>query len=568
MLRPSRFLLVAFLGCLTVPATTVAQTRVWDDGGVTKNWSEASNWSPSLLPGVTTDVEIGSLASAFDDTVILDQTTGFSKSVTLENGADLDTNGNRLFVSGALSIGNTFSGTSSGSSETELIVRPTSEQNSVDADTIVVQNAQIKMLGGTLEVDGTSDPGILDLARSGKLLGYGTINLTDDTANFPLRLGGEFTVGDPNFSTPGVEPPAVSLEINAPPTGKVSASTNASATVSRNATLALNVAAIENNELGFDFSLHLEANSRLHLNGKLALAESSSSSLAVRINSGASNPGTSNELPARPAILSGDRLLDSGLFANGPNELIVESTLLATSSLGFFNQGVVRFEGGGELGDATLSSFAGGFMVNGSESPLLFLAGAEYETPWVNEGLLAIQADGANRTVELESFTQQEAGALQIQIDSIFPGELDTVDVAGNAILGGTLAVDFLGAFTPVVGNTFEILTTEFGNVGGTFDDFDIPVFDGMTLRPIYNPKSVVLEVVPAPASADLDGDGDVDGADFLAIQRDDPALIGLWQTQYGSSGALAAIHAIPEPGTLNLAMTTVLLGLVRRQQR
>jgi hypothetical protein len=56
----------------------------------------------------------------------------------------------------------------------------------------------------------------------------------------------------------------------------------------------------------------------------------------------------------------------------------------------------------------------------------------------------------------------------------------------------------------------------------------------------------------------DFDGDGDVDGRDFLVWQRGettpalDPALLAEWQNAY-NAGGLAAVSAVPEPGTLCL---------------
>ena len=46
----------------------------------------------------------------------------------------------------------------------------------------------------------------------------------------------------------------------------------------------------------------------------------------------------------------------------------------------------------------------------------------------------------------------------------------------------------------------------------------------------------------------DIDGDGDVDGADFLELQRTNPALIAAWEAAY--PGALSAASSVPEPST------------------
>ena len=49
-----------------------------------------------------------------------------------------------------------------------------------------------------------------------------------------------------------------------------------------------------------------------------------------------------------------------------------------------------------------------------------------------------------------------------------------------------------------MLGNAFTILTTNVGNVGGQFDTELFPIFNNLTFDVIYNPKSVVLQVVNA----------------------------------------------------------------------
>ena len=56
-------------------------------------------------------------------------------------------------------------------------------------------------------------------------------------------------------------------------------------------------------------------------------------------------------------------------------------------------------------------------------------------------------------------------------------------------------------------------------------------------------------------SGADADNDGDSDGADFL-----------VWQQQLGSTSVLAAGGAVPEPGTLALALLAALTVNGRRR--
>lgn len=66
---------------------------------------------------------------------------------------------------------------------------------------------------------------------------------------------------------------------------------------------------------------------------------------------------------------------------------------------------------------------------------------------------------------------------------------------------------------------------------------------------------------------ADFDNDGDVDGADFLAIQRNDPSLIPAWEAAFGTGGS--PISAVPEPGGLTgLGLASLLAWGTRRRRK
>lgn len=73
----------------------------------------------------------------------------------------------------------------------------------------------------------------------------------------------------------------------------------------------------------------------------------------------------------------------------------------------------------------------------------------------------------------------------------------------------------------------------------------------------INNAGTSFLLVAPPEPTGDFDDDGDVDGSDFLKWQRGEspaPLSVGdleLWQEGYGTSGLLAGVTAIPEPGAI-----------------
>ena len=80
------------------------------------------------------------------------------------------------------------------------------------------------------------------------------------------------------------------------------------------------------------------------------------------------------------------------------------------------------------------------------------------------------------------------------------------------------------------------------------------------------NMPEVALEAKPT-TGVDTEPDGDVDGTDFLALQRDDPSLIGDWKAAYPSP--VAAVSGVPEPSTLALLAIGALAcqqALIRRR--
>lgn len=75
-------------------------------------------------------------------------------------------------------------------------------------------------------------------------------------------------------------------------------------------------------------------------------------------------------------------------------------------------------------------------------------------------------------------------------------------------------------------------------------------------------------EIYQLQASLDRDIDGDIDGLDLLQIQREDPSLIPLWQTQFSAGvSPLVAAEAVPEPSACLLAMIAF-AGLARQRIR
>src|SRR5271165_3994577 len=93
------------------------------------------------------------------------------------------------------------------------------------------------------------------------------------------------------------------------------------------------------------------------------------------------------------------------------------------------------------------------------------------------------------------NYTQNAGGALRLQVAGANPGQYDSLNVGGNATLGGTLQLISL-AFQPKTGNQLTLVTTS-GVVSGRFAQFVHPFAIGPgfnTVELVYGPNSVLLE--------------------------------------------------------------------------
>jgi outer membrane autotransporter protein len=105
---------------------------------------------------------------------------------------------------------------------------------------------------------------------------------------------------------------------------------------------------------------------------------------------------------------------------------------------------------------------------------------------------LANVAPGDGRLTIGGNYTQQKSGTLSIGIAS--PASFDELVVAGKARLNGKLDVSLFNGFVPKKGEKFTIVDA--ARVSGQFSSVDAPVWDLLTLRPVYGRDTVTLKVV------------------------------------------------------------------------
>lgn len=156
------------------------------------------------------------------------------------------------------------------------------------------------------------------------------------------------------------------------------------------------------------------------------------------------------------------------------------------------------------------------------------------------------------------------------------------IDVAGVADLdGAVIDMDLMNGYTPAVNATFDLLkASNFGATGtgttqnvGTGMGFSLAAEDagGWNLAVVTSGASKILRatflgVVGIPG--DFNNDGLVDGRDFLMWQRNTSVgSLADWKTNYGQ-GSLAAVSAVPEPGSLVLIGAFGILTCLGRTRR
>ena len=294
--------------------------------------------------------------------------------------------------------------------------------------------------------------------------------------------------------------------------------------------------------------------------------------------------------------LSGGANSIAAAVVNGGHQLLggtvnVDGNARFTAATEFDATATVNLSAVGDVlhlaGDAMIStgaSFSGnGRLVNQVGNSLTAKDNASVGVMLENRGTISIGSSPGK--LEAAGFTQSSSGTLDIEITGDMPGEVDLLTVADNVNLSGTIDVSLIGPFEPELGDTFTIVESLFGNVVGTFSTTLLPVFGDLTFDVIYQPQSVLLEVVDV-LPGDYNNDGEVNVADYT-VWRDnlgapngtlpnDPnsGLIGTaqydtWKTNFGQTvaGAGTASPAnVPEPMSMHLAIAASLVAWARRR--
>jgi cyclophilin family peptidyl-prolyl cis-trans isomerase len=168
------------------------------------------------------------------------------------------------------------------------------------------------------------------------------------------------------------------------------------------------------------------------------------------------------------------------------------------------------------------------------------------------------------------TYFQFSDGMLAIQLaGTTVDTQYDRLIISGTAFLAGRLQVSLLNNFSPVVGNSFAVLTAQ--SIVGGFSSFDLPQLPAGRLWNItQSPTAVTLTIVDD--SADFNKDGIVDARDYIYWRKTTGTATNyqLWRSNLGnrSGGVFGAgadaggltIGNVPEPSSGFLVLIAGLL--------
>jgi len=233
--------------------------------------------------------------------------------------------------------------------------------------------------------------------------------------------------------------------------------------------------------------------------------------------------------------------------------------------LGNGGQGTLVLENGGSAEAAGGITIGNSGMISGDGAVTGNIINAGILSPGQSIGSISLQGD----------YEQASQGIFEVDLAAAAANQFDTLIISGQAILGGTLDVEFSGMFAPVLGDRFEVLIAANG-VNGSFNVHVLPILPNDQIWQVRYELDRVALVVSLPG--DFNADGVVDGLDLSQWEDDfglnsesdantdcdsDGGDFLVWQRNFGSQFSpveSADLTLVPEPCTSLFA----LLGLLR----
>ncbi|MCA9232550.1 MAG: hypothetical protein KDA57_18015 [Planctomycetales bacterium] len=201
-----------------------------------------------------------------------------------------------------------------------------------------------------------------------------------------------------------------------------------------------------------------------------------------------------------------------------------------------------------------------------------------YDVVNVNEG--GVYSPGTSPGISTATSVNFESGSfasgapqLTMEIGGTTLGtEYDQLDVSGLLSLGGALNVVLINGFSPLAGQSFDILN--WGTLAGTFQQVNLPTLAGGLAWNTSQLYTTGVLSVGTSLPGDFDFDNDVDGFDLLKWQRGgSPTPLSLddlddWEMYFGTPAPLGGLSTqVPEQTSMTLSLiAAVLVGCRRRR--
>jgi hypothetical protein len=536
--RPGRGFLEAVIWLLSVVGAE-AQTVITSEWNTSSgNWNVPANWAPADVPDndqfADYDVFIGNRAVAHNarvDLILEDGTLDAVNNLTLSNGAAFFTSGQFLFVNGQTFISDV---------STQLRVDPQSGGTTAfRTSTLVINNGTSAFIsGGLMEVASS-----MTINAGGTLTGFGTVTFGDNDATVETALNNSDTIKmsagvnpvltlqrmgvdtldldgtseagvlDVANTSSDVANDTLTMVINSPLTDAFSGTIQVGRrdTITFNNNFTMNGAEVDMDGDGFTATMNGTGNVTSIVNSVFNLEEDVATDLQLTFGNGntinlnrASWRLPSDSLTIHGALnvlaaggqessmsVSSSRNVtfdfDSVTTLNS-NLLIQSRAALIVKGATFSGLGALRI-GGHPLGTTT------------TRSSVLAVDGANINVQVVNEGDFIVTGFNAPGRNDVKAFQQTATGSLGVDIAGAAPSQFDRLIVSGATQLAGNVDVHRDPTFTLVAGQTFDIIVAS-GGVTGQFDTVTTASMPaGLTIQVNYFPQSVQLVVVAAPPS-------------------------------------------------------------------
>jgi hypothetical protein len=169
---------------------------------------------------------------------------------------------------------------------------------------------------------------------------------------------------------------------------------------------------------------------------------------------------------------------------------------------------------------------------------------------------------------------------LEVELGGTTPGsQHDKLSIAGDVSLDGALEVSLINSFTPIAGQSFNILDW-LGTRTGAFSSLTLPTLAGLAWDTSQLYTDGVLAVAVAGLPGDFNDDGTIDAADYVVWRKTGgpPGDYSTWQENFGrtlsGNGSSSAFSpppsalgsTIPEPASLIALLIATLVLSIRRQ--